>query len=195
MTRQDLNGKQYTDIENLLDEELNKYKAEVDNIMSLDELVKIEEELMKEAQEYDDYLNTVEYSLPDEVNYNNKHYSKKELTKIITNSINKLEVEWSLTLGLYELINEWTRTDLAKISYKVYNSTLRTLNQVKYKGYTEWRDILAVNNFLSNCHNEYSLDTSWNILISEKHNHILKRAELIRKENNIVDEFKVVTEA
>lgn len=192
MTRQDLNGKLYPEVENVLGENLKEYTDKINEMMTIEELEVAEAELMKEAQEYDEYLNGVEYDLPNNVEYDGDTYSRNEIAKCIISALGKMEVEWQHTLGLFELVNLWKTKDLAKISMKAFDSTLRTLNQVKYKGYTEWRDILAVNKFLSECHNEYSLDTAWNILISEKHNAIMKRAELVRKSDNVVDEQEAV---
>lgn len=192
MTREDLNGKNYQEIEPMLTQDLNEYKKKVDGIMTMNELLKAEQELMEEAQKYDEYLNTVVYDLPERVEYEGENYSRNQVAKFIINALNKNEVEWSQTLGLYGLVNLWKNKDLTKISNKPYDSTLRVLNQVKYKGYNEWLEILIVNKFFSSCHNEYSLDTAYNILISEKHNVLLDRLKLIEKEEGIVDENETV---
>jgi hypothetical protein len=81
---------------------------------------------------------------------------------------------------------------MSTIMYKAFDSTLRVLGQVKYKGAEEWKDMLAVNKFLSECHAEYTLDTNYNVLISKKHNCILERYELVQKENNVVDDATVI---
>ena len=44
---------------------------------------------------------------------------------------------------------------------------------VKFKGSSEWRDILAINEYMSKCHNLYSIDTAWLYFLSGKHNAIL----------------------
>lgn len=191
MNRSDLNGKTYVEVEPMLDAELNAYKEKINTLMTIEELSEEEQSLMKEAQEYDEYLNSVEYDLLDGVEFDGR-YTRNDISKIIINAICKMEIDWSQTLGLYDLVNLWKNKDMAKIPNKAYDSTLRVLNQVKYKGYDEWKGILATNKFLASCHNEYSLDTSWNVLISEKHNVIMQRAELIRKENNVINETDVV---
>lgn len=192
MTREDFNGKNYQEIEPMLAQDLNEYKENVNQMMTMQELMDAEKVLMEEAQKYDEYLNTVEYDLPERVEFDGENYSRNQVAVFIINSLNKNEVEWSQTLGLYELMNLWRNKNLAKIANKVYDSTLRVLNQVKYKGYNEWVEILIVNKFLSSCHNEYSLDTAYNILLSEKHNALLDRAKLIEKAEGVVDENEVV---
>ena len=194
MTRQDLNGKLYADVEQVLGAELDAYVKRVNEIMDVEGLYALEQELMKEAEEYDAYLNSVEYTLPEDTTYDNTRYTRNEVAKFVLTYLNKVEVEWSHTLGLFELYNLWRNKDFVKISQKAFDSTLRILNQVKYKGYTEWKEILVVNSYLSQCHNEYSLDTAWNILISEKHNAIMDRVKLIQREQNVIDEQEVLME-
>lgn len=194
MTRQDLNGRVYAEVENVLAAELDAYVKQVNEIMDVEPLMKLEEDLMKEAEEYDAYLNGVEYALPENTNFDGDHYSRNDVAKYILSALNKVEVEWSHTLGLFELYNLWRNKDFVKISQKAFDSTLRILNQVKYKGYTEWKEILVVNSYLSQCHNEYSLDTAWNILISEKHNAIMDRVKLIQRQQNVIDEQDILNE-
>ena len=127
----------------------------------------------------------------DKVEFDGSNYSRNDLAKIIMSAISKMEVEWANTLGLYEMYNIWKNKDMSSVAYKVFDSTLRVLNQVKYKGPQEWKDMLAVNKFLAECHADYTLDTNFNVLISKKHNCILERYELVQKENNVIDEATV----
>lgn len=192
MNRQDFNGKTPQELEQMFEGELKTYKETIDAMMTPEALMEAEQKLMEEAQEYDQYLDTVEYPLADKVEYDGTNYSRNDLAKVILNAISKMEVDWANTLGLFELYNIWKNKDMASIAYKVFDSTLRTLNQVKYKGPQEWKDMLAVNKFLAECHADYTLDTNFNVLISRKHNCILERYELIQKNNNVVDEATVV---
>ena len=192
MNRQDFNGKTPQELEQMFENELKTYKEKIDAMMTTEELSKEEESLMKEAQEYDKYLDTVEYSLVDSVEFDGSNYSRNDLAKIILGAISKMEDERAGTLGLYEMYNIWKNKDMSSIAYKVFDSTLRILNQVKYKGPQEWKDMLAVNKFLAECHSWYTLDTNFNILLSKKHNCILERYELVQKKHGIVDESTVV---
>ena len=95
------------------------------------------------------------------------------IAKLIIYFLDKIEVEWSYTLGMYQLTQLWRSKDLKTIKYKAYDSTLRCLDGVKFKGSSEWRDILAINEYMSKCHNLYSIDTAWLYFLSGKHNAIL----------------------
>lgn len=192
MNRQDFNGKTPQELEQMFENEVKMYKEKIDTMMTMEELSKEEESLMEEAREYDKYLDTVEYPLVEKVEFDGSNYSRNDLAKVILGAISKMEVEWAGTLGLYEMYNIWKNKDMTSIAYKVFDSTLRILNQVKYKGPQEWKDMLAVNKFLAECHGEYTLDTNFNILLSKKHNCILERYELVQKENGVVDESTVV---
>ena len=94
MTRQDLNGKLYTDVEKELGVELDAYIKHVNEIMDVEGLYTLEQELMKEAEEYDAYLNSVEYTLPDDTTFDNTRYTRNEIAKFILSALNKVEVEW-----------------------------------------------------------------------------------------------------
>lgn len=192
MNRSDFNGKTAEELEQMFNTEFEAYKAKIDSMMDLNELMAAEQELMNEAQEYDKYLDEVSYNLPDKVDFDGVNYSRNDITKFIVRAINKMEVEWGATLGLYELCKLWKNNDLSTIAYKAFDSTLRVLNQNKYKGMDEWKEMLVVNRFLAECHQEYTLDTNYNVFISERHNCIINRAELVRKDNNIIDETAVI---
>ena len=133
MNRQDFNGKTPQELEQMFDGELKTYKETIDAMMTPEELMEAEQKLMEEAQEYDKYLDTVEYPLVDKVELDGSNYSRNDLAKIIMSAISKMEVEWANTLGLFELYNIWKNKDMASVAYKVFDSTLRVLNQVNTK--------------------------------------------------------------
>lgn len=184
MTRNDLTGKTYKEIEALLEGELAVFSEEINTIESEEILAEKEQDVINELEEYDKYLDTVTYDLPKECEYNGEHYTKNDVAKAIIYSLNKMEVEFQYSLGMYQLVKMWKDKDFSKISYKAYDSTLRCLNGLKYKGFTEWQDILAINEFMSKCHESYKTDLAWLIFLSTKHNTILDREKLL----NVVEE-------
>ena len=130
---------------------------------------------MNYMDEVDSRLNTVTYELPESIEFENKHYSRKDIISKIIYFLNKIEVKWEHTLGMYQLVALWKGDNFTEIPYRAYDSTLRCLNQVTFKGMQEWTDILAVNEYLSIAHNEYSLDTGMLIFYSECHNALMDR--------------------
>ena len=177
----ELKTKSYSEVAETLEKALNEFKEEVSKVTDVDALGKMEEELMDEQKVYDEYIKTVEYTLPDGVDYDNEHFSKNAIAKLVVEFLNRSEVDWQYTLGLFQLVGMWKSKDLKTIEYGAFDSTLRLLNQLKFKGYSDWRNILAVNEYMKGCHEPYSIDTSYAIFLTQKHQAIMDRTTLVQK--------------
>ena len=184
--REDFNGKKYEEMVAVMEADLVMYKDSVAVLDTLDACIAEEQVLMASMDEVQERLKTVKYELPDNVTYGDKKYSRKDIAAAVIYFLNKLEVKWENTLGLYQLVTMWRGEDFKEIPYHVYDSTLRCLNQVSFKGYTEWTDILAVNEYLTQCHNEYSLDTGMLVYLSECHNALMNRMKELEPDNTEV---------
>lgn len=182
MTKEFLNENTLEAVAQQFDQELQEFGIQVGEITELDQLDTLEKEIMKEQDEVDAYLRTVQYQLPDSAVFDGEKYSLNDIAKNIVYFINKREVEWKYTLGLYQLVKFWKSQNPTVIDYGVYDSTLRILNQNSFKGYQEWKDILACNEYLKSAHEGYSKDTSWLIFVSEKHNMIMSQRDLLAKQ-------------
>ena len=180
--RDDFNGKTYDEMLQAMQADLVLYKEQVAKFETIDECNAEEQVIMASMDEVQEKLSTVKYELPKEVEYEGKKYSKKDIASKVIYFLNKLEVKYEQTLGLFQLVTMWKSEDFKEIPYNVYDSTLRCLNQVTFKGYTEWNDILAVNEYLSKCHNEYSLDTGMLLYLSECHNTVMNRMKEVDPE-------------
>lgn len=180
INREEWNGKSYEEMAEAMQADLVLYRDKVSSFTTVEECEAEEQELMKLMDEANGRLVSVRYELPASAEHNGKTYSKKSIGEKIIYFINKLEVKYENTLGLYQLVNIW-KSDVDDIQYHVYDSTLRCLNQVTFKGYTEWNDILAVNEYLSQCHNEYSLDTGMLVYLSECHNAVINKMDEFAK--------------
>ena len=179
VTREELNGKTHGDIQAILQDDLEAYKLEIDSIDDKETLLEFEKNLMVDHDTFQAQLKVTNYALGDNVVFEGEEFKKSKVADDIAYFLNKHEVEWSYTLGMYQLVQLWRSADLNQISYEAYDSTLRLLNQTKFKGYSEWRDILVVNEYLSSCHFEYVKDTSYMIYLAQKHNTIMDRLKLI----------------
>ena len=173
--REDFNGKKYEEMMVALQNELETYKNDLNDLTTLDECNAEEQVLMASMDEVDARLNAVKYELPEYVEFGNKRYSRKDIVSKVVYFLNKIEVKWEHTLGMYQLVDLWKGDNFTEIPYRAYDSTLRCLNQVTFKGMQEWTDILAVNEYMSIAHNEYSLDTGMVIYLSECHNALMNR--------------------
>lgn len=171
ITREELNEKTQQEIKEMLEADVQAYAVQVSEIASEEEVLALEKELIEKMQANDQVLRDTFYDIPEDCSYDHQVYNKKTVCEYIVDFINTQEVEWSYTLGLYELVKVWKyNKDLANIQYHVYDSTLRILGQVKYKGYETWKKILVVNEYLSSCHDNYVRDTSYMLYLSHMHN-------------------------
>ena len=177
--REDFNGKKYEEMMAAMEADLVMYTEQIAGFTTIDECNAEELRIMELMKAHEANLDTVMYSLPKEVIYEGKRYSKKDVSAKIIYCLNKMEVKWSYTLGLKQLVDMWKSEDFKEINYRVYDTTLRTLDQISYKGYSEWNDILIINEYLSGCHNDYSLDTGMLVYLSEMHNLVMNRMKAI----------------
>jgi hypothetical protein len=175
VTRISLNDKTQQEVQSMLQADLEEYAVMVNEIADKEGLLNMEASLMTEHDNFQAILKQTNYDLVDEILFDGEVYKKSEIADHIAYFLNKHEVEWSYTLGMYQLVQLWRNANITQIPYEAYDSTLRVLNQTKFKGYTEWRDILAANEFLSSCHAEYVRDTSYLIYLSQKHNILLDK--------------------
>lgn len=183
MTKDKLQGLNYEEVQDLLKKELDEFQKSIRDEKDVEKLKEIEKDIINELEETDKYFNEVKYSLPKETIFDGHKYSKNDIASKVIYFLNKNEVEWQYTLGLYQLVNLWKNKDLSEIEYKAYDSTLRCLNQIRFKGYQEWLDILAINEYMSSCHEQYSIDTTLLWFLSSKHNEVLNQMQLTKKDD------------
>lgn len=162
-----------------LQKDLDEYKKFIETVNSQEKLNELEEDIMKEMDKNDAYLKDVRYALPDMCMFENTKYSRSDVASKIIYFVSKIEQTWQYVLGLYELCKLWKTTDLKEITFGALDSTLRILDQCKFQGMTEWRDILIINEYMKSLHEAYAKDTTVTIWLSQKHNEIIKRRDLI----------------
>lgn len=175
INREDFNGKQYEEMMVAMQEDLANYTEQVKSFTKVEECEAEEQVLMASMDEVQARLASVNYELPASIVFEDKTYSKKDIASKIIYFLNKVEVKWEHTLGMHQLVSVWKRDDLQSIQYGAYDSTLRTLNTVSFKGNSEWSDILVINEFFRTTHNEYSLDTGMLVYLHECHNVLMNK--------------------
>lgn len=176
-------GKTTEEIQNELSAMLDENKAKLDAMTDEATLKELEESVDKEQADFDEYLKSVNYTLStDDVDFEDKKMKVSDLKNAIIYFLNRTEVDFQYALGLHGLIKIWKTTPLTEISYGAYDSTLRLLGQQKYKGNSEWINILSINNYLARAHEEYFRDRSVMVYLAEYRNAIVNRIQLIHKE-------------
>ena len=163
-----------------LTEEVAEYVKVVETKTTEEELDELEKALMEEWNEFDKYIKEREYTIPTSCVFEGKTYTKADVAGKIVYFISKQEQIFQYVYGLYELCKLWKSPNFEKIAYGAFDSTLRLLDQAKYQGMTEWRDILIVNEFMKPLHEDYSKDTTMQIARAQKHDAISKRREMIK---------------
>ena len=182
--REELAGKNQQEIQELLESDVQKFIVEVKEFITEDDVIAKEEELMQEMNINEAYLKTVSYTVAESVEYDGQQYNKKTACGMIADFVATQEVEWKYTLGLYELHKIWKNVP-DFIQYHAYDSTLRILGGMKYKGVESWKKILTVNTFLGSCHEEYVRDTAYMLYLSNLHNVVI---DALKKFNPDINE-------
>ena len=171
-SREELTGMEFKELQHALEENLNEYGEELKKLKKKD-LEKEEENLIKIQEDFDIVIGETEYELPDTSEYRGYTTSRKDLAAKIIYFLNKLECNWQTSLGVYEAITLWKSIGKT-ISYATYDSTIRILGSMRFKGETELRDILIINHFLTTAEQAYLRDTIYIQYLAGKHNAVMQ---------------------
>lgn len=191
--RKDLIEKSTQEIQDMLEKDIQAYAVEVETVETKEEILDREKELMVLMNENEEYLKTLTYNLPIEATFDGQTFGKKVLCEYIVDFLNTQELEWSYSLGMFELVKLWKTKDLNEVSYHAFDSTLRVLGQCKYRGFEMWRKILAVNEFIKILHSDYVRDTTYMIYLSSLHNTLvdaLKKFETPVEDSPTEEEYE-----
>lgn len=179
--REELNELTNEEIQAKLESSVVMITEEVNALNTADEIKELEEKLMEDFKANDEYLSKVTYELAPEVEYDECTYKCGELVDKIISFINQMEVEFRATLGIYQTIRYWETKGTEPVAYAAFDSTLRMLGTLKYKGKRECRDILAVNNWFAGAHDRYVRDNVYTNYLASIHQALMTRMEDLEK--------------
>lgn len=171
--KEDLIGKDLTEVQAMLNSDVAAWAAEVATLETEEKILNLEEELITTMRANEADLVTTVYELPEGAKFDNTEFNRRTLCDYIANFLDNQELEWSYTLGMFELVKLWKTRDLTEVNYHAFDSTIRILGQIKYKGQEAWRKVLAVNEFLTPLHSQYTFDSAYMIYLSQLHNTLL----------------------
>ena len=171
--KEDLIGKDLTEVQAMLNSDVAAWAAEVATLETEEKILNLEEELITTMRASEAELVTTVYELPEGAKFDNTEFNRRTLCDYIANFLDNQELEWSYTLGMFELVKLWKTRDLTEVNYHAFDSTIRILGQIKYKGQEAWRKVLAVNEFLTPLHSQYTFDSAYMIYLSQLHNTLL----------------------
>lgn len=127
-------------------------------------LKNLEQEIIKEADEVEKKVRSKVYKLPKK--------NQDEVAKAIRMLLNKQTIQWQYTLGFVNMYEFWTGTQ-KEVNYDNLDSTLRTLGQLQFTGYDEWKAVTLINDYFAAIRDEYADDTQEIFFIAEKHNSVM----------------------
>lgn len=188
ITREMFNGLDRDAIQNMMGADLSEFQATIATVETDEELKKLEEELMEVMKANDAVIAQTAYELPADCTSHNQNFTRKTVAGFIVDFITNVEYEYQYIPGLLGLADVWKDKNLVNISYGAYDSTLRVLNQQKYRGYNNWVNICVVNEFLSACHAEYVRDTAYLIYLADRHNIIMDQQKALHPEEQPVEQ-------
>lgn len=165
------------DLQRLFTEELYAFKAFIESNYTheqIPELKEVEKVLMTEFDANDKRIEETFYTLE-----NSKEVNGSELAGKVVDFLEKVEVEFRGTQVVLDCINYWKGLADKKIKTKpvqhaVFDTTLRLLNTLKYKGSEGLKNITDINNWFLPSHNAYNKNLIYMHVLSAKHQEILQ---------------------
>ena len=158
-----------------MEDEYNEYIK----TLSVDEMKEEEQRLIKISQEWDKEIDGITYTLDKACSFNGMPpVSKKTIGKYICEFLEKVECEYSYTLGYWQLYNLW-QSPGEYIAYRNLNATLSVLGSgIKFRGPKQWQMILLINEYFKPLHNQYMKDNMITFLYGTCHSHLMDRMKI-----------------
>lgn len=140
---------------------------------SVEELRKIEAQVIKECEKIDKEVSETEFDMPVE------NYS--DVAKAIKYFLDKQTVQWQYTLGMVSMYDFWTENRPEKIPYAQLDSVLRTIGNLQFTGYKEWAMVVVINKYFEPLREAYSDVTQRIYDAATKHNIVMGALSLDEK--------------
>lgn len=162
-------------LQKLFTNELYEFKAFVESNYTPEDvegLKELEKQLMEEFDANDKLINHEFYTLE------GSSKEVKKLGSVVVKFLEKIDAEFRAAKVVLECINFWSEVPQVDGAYKVphsiFDTTLRLLNSIKYKGKEELDGIVKVNQWFMPSHNAYNKNLIYTHVLSAKHQEILQ---------------------
>lgn len=178
LNREDFFGMTPEEVAKQLQQKEDEYNEYIDGL-SLEEKKAEEERIIKLAQEWDEELDGISYELEKTCTFQGSApVSKTTVGKYICEFLEKIECEYSYTLGYWQLYTLWQKPG-KEISYKNLNATLTVLGSgLRFKGPHQWQMILVINEYFKPLHNQYMKDNMLTFLYGKCHSNLMDRMKI-----------------
>jgi len=154
--------------------ELEEYKKLI-NSKNLEEVLAIEKEVIAEADNLNEKIQKYEFNL--------SKNGYKEAAEAIRYFLNLQAVTWQYTVGMITMYDFWNPNLFRKkVLYPMFDGTLRTLGELKFTGYKEWKYVVAINDYFKDIRDEYAELTEEIWDNAAKHNIICDRIQILDPE-------------
>jgi hypothetical protein len=175
LNRDDFMNMSVQDISKDFTQKVKEYEEYIEN-MDLEALKAEEARIIPIMQEWDNKVKDIFYDLPATCVFNASKpvtVSRKTVGEYINKLLEKVECEFSYTLGYYELW-QWWNEPKATISYNNLNTTLQVLGSgLKFRGPQQWSMILIINEYFKPLHEQYTRDIMFTHLYGTCHSRLL----------------------
>lgn len=175
----------------IYDDEIQQLKEDLEKENDAEKLKKDCEVLNEEINAFEKELSEKIYELPEKTTFKGTQYSRSKIFEFIADILANNEVAWQAVLSMYEFVGWWkqaAKDNLKGIPYQYYDTTLRFLGQIKYKGFENYKKILAINALFGAMHDEYALDLSKYYYLHGKYDAISNRIDAIHAINEPLGE-------
>lgn len=140
-----------------LQEIVDNYEKSVESSNDIAEMEKDYNEIQMRKRELQEQLKMSSYKVSESVEYNGNTVSRKEVGEKIVLFVTKEPVGFPEIQTMKKIVEYWENPS-ETIQYSVYDATVRTLDNVKYRGVMEWDGILMVSAFFGTMSEPYSVD-------------------------------------
>lgn len=174
------------ELQKLFTNELYEFKAFVESNYTPEDvegLKELEKQLMEEFDANDKLISQEFYELK------GSSEEVKTLSTFVVKFLEKIDTEFRAAQVVLECINFWSGISETngkyKVPHSVFDTTLRLLNSIKYKGKEELDGIVKVNQWFMPSHNAYNKNLIYTHVLSAKHQEIL---QLLNPGSNLPNE-------
>lgn len=140
--------------------EYNEFVKSLDG-KTQDELVVIEQNLIKEIDKHDTKVAKYEFEVKNPAKLANA-------VEVARYFINKQKVQFNYAVAMKQLYDSFN-IELKTIPYPVYDLLLTTLGGMEFTGYDEWDKIIQFNDFAQEYHEEYGELKAKTYRLAEEH--------------------------
>ena len=152
---------------------LSDFKKSIENATEA-ELKKIEQDVIKEADDVNKEVQETKFDLPEE-NY-------VDVAVAIQGLLGKVKVQWQYAAAMAEMYEFWNpEKKPSTVVYGLLDATLRQLGQMEFTGISEWKAVMTVNSYFEPIKEKYITVSQKIFDVADKHNAILEKLDEIEK--------------